>query len=133
MDHFQMCRSAWCEKCYQAGRPENGNYFALYKQSRDELILQEVGNRNWYGEIIPKGFSPQLFTLIMASDEGVHYTQDCLMCECGVKMSVRYTEQAQPYPEFEFIDQKTGIMPVSSWNALVFRWNMKGGGSGYEV
>jgi len=133
MENFMMCRSAFCPACYHAGRPEQEDLFALYKQSKGELILQKVYSRNWYGELHQRGFVPQLFTLMKATMKEVHYEQDCLMCGCGVSASVKYDENAQPSPAFTFIDTQKRTMSIKDWNALVFRWKMKKGGTGFEL
>lgn len=131
MEHFMMCRSAFCKHCYDKNRPKKGDLFVLYQGTRQQIIAMKAEDRTIWGEPTTKGMTPHLFSLIKAIDGEVHYMKNCLMNCCGVTMKQNVDEQTgEMFVDFDFKDTQHGIMSVSDWNALVSRWK---NGTGYEI
>lgn len=131
MEHFMICRSAFCSACNEAGRPQEGEMFALYQGTKNQIIAQSVGRKTIWGEAITKGYTPHLFSLVKAKDKQVHYMKNCLMNGCGCKMKYDVNRVTGEYDvKFDFQNTKHDIMSVADWNALVSRWH---NGTGYEI
>lgn len=131
MEHFMMCRSAFCKDCYDQNRPKKGELFVLYQGTRQQIIAMKAEDKTIWGEPITKGMTPHLFSLVKAIDGEVHYMKNCLMNGCGCKMKYGVNRATGEYDvKFDFQNTKHDIMSVADWNALVSRWH---GCTGYEL
>lgn len=120
----QFCRSAFCEKCWDADRPKKGNFYVLYQGTQQQFVYGKIdylSRRN-----SPRGFSPHLFRLLRAQNDEVEYTKVCLIHLCGIAIIPGEDDTFT----VDLLREELGLMSVKDWNALVLRFH---GWTGYEL
>ena len=111
-----ISRVAFCEKCFQKGRPQDGDMFTVYGTHAKQLHYHRFDAPTKRSELPYLGFTPHLFML--EKIEGDKLT--VLVC-CGMEFCDVYwtQDEAGNRKEFEVLHAKEVIMSHKQWNALV--------------
>ena len=100
-----ISRTAYCEHCAQAGRPNRGDVYVV-QGSQSTYVYKSKGGK--------AGFTPHFFELKL-SDKGKVVVQcTCGMHGCGVE--VYHDGEGYAYNEVRFSMRE---LSVNDWNALL--------------
>lgn len=103
-------RVAFCQKCYDEGRPKHDNEFIVYGGKRKKYFYRTVKFRG------KRGFVPTFFAKDKVADGHVFFDKCCAMDGCGIVIK----ELNEMGIKWEFIKDRiqSSKMRIVDWNAL---------------
>lgn len=123
-----ISRTYFCEHCHEAGRPDNGNTFAVQQGTHGNTIVltaESVNRRN-----TPHGYTPHFMQVKKATPDEVIVTTVCGIIGCGCTLVPDINELGQEEYRVEVTKRNEIIMTLKDWNALVTRFK---GWTGYNI
>jgi len=108
-----ICRTGWCSQCFEAHRPQKGNYFLVYGQYRGGYYAREAMRSGI------SGYVPCLFMLDQVTKDGICVVSTvCCIHGCGIEYRHSKTDHKMVYGVIP--DRwKTIYLPIADWNGLV--------------
>lgn len=113
---MKITRTAFCKACHKAGRPQRGNFFALYggtvKDNKSNVKVK-IATKNGV-----RGFTPHSFEILSVSTAKgiVRIERRCLIHECGVMIQTSNGEPIESLWEEgrAYVDFHDGVIYVHS-------------------
>lgn len=123
--HLIVCRSSFCVKCWQAGRPRKNDRFIVFGGNSQEFKTR-YAHQDGIG-----GFVPHLYIVTFPyqrnEEQNIYVTKTCLMHNCGIEIG-----ELRKDGKFNlmFVEVKEHYLTEKSVEALLTRWK---GWTGYTI
>lgn len=123
---FIMTRTEFCENCFKAGKPEEGQLYVVFAGTRQELRIRKAGaipKRHW-------GFTPHIivFQEVCLDAPYVGYIKAIVSCGvCGFDL-LKVDDGSEPEFDVYCKKSRTEFYEPQEWAALK-KWK----DTGYEL
>lgn len=122
--HLLVCRSAFCVKCWQRGKPQKKDIFLVYGTNHQNFKEKQAHHDGF------RGYVPHLYTIEtpfrLDEDGKVVAVRVCLMDGCGIQIGKL---KADGNFNLKFLNPETVLLTQNAVEALVTLWR----GTGYEL
>ena len=116
-----LCRIMWCQKCHDSYRPQQGDYYVLYRGTHKDFVADKVRHFIAYPM---RGFVPHTIQEVSRTATTVTFLKRCNVC--GITI-VNHPNGGSV--KISFGSSTADSMPIKEWVALTTKWTH----TGYEL
>jgi len=109
-DAILLCRTMFCQNCYDNKTPQKGQKFLVIGRGRQKYEVATVTENGRFG------FTPNIIEKLSTKNGEVTFAASCSMNGCDT--IIEYDEETSKY-SMEILNTTTYTIPIIDWNSLV--------------